>query len=53
MAKEKQETESEIINETDTTTEVTVENESKELISQTNTSLSSSNLINEFERAQL
>ena len=51
MAKEKQETESEIINETDTTAELTVENQGKELIAQTN--LSSSNLIKEFEREQL
>ena len=51
MAKEKQENESEIINETDTTTELTVENQGKELIAQTN--LSSSNLIKEFEREQL
>ena len=51
MAKEKQETESEIINETDTTTELTVENQGKDLIAQTN--LSSSNLIKEFEREQL
>ena len=51
MAKEKQETESEIINETDTTTELTVENQGKELIAQTN--FSSSNLIKEFERDQL
>ena len=51
MAKEKQETESEIINETDTTAELSVEDQSKELISQTN--LSSSNLIKEFEREQL
>ncbi len=51
MAKEKQETESEIINETDTTTKLTVENQGKELIAQTN--LSSSNLIKEFEREQL
>ena len=51
MAKEKQETESEITNETDTTTELTVENQGKELIAQTN--LSSSNLIKEFEREQL
>ena len=51
MAKEKQETESEIINETDTTTELTVENQGKELIAQTN--LSSSNLIKEFEGEQL
>ncbi len=46
MAKEKQETESEIINETDTSTELTVENQGKELIAQTN-------LIEEFEREQL
>ena len=51
MAKEKQETESKIINETDTTTELTVENQGKELIAQTN--FSSSNLIKEFEREQL
>ena len=51
MAKEKQETESEITNETDTTTELTVENQGKELIAQTN--FSSSNLIKEFEREQL
>lgn len=51
MAKEKQETELEITNETDTTTELTVEKQGKELIAQTN--LSSSNLIKEFEREQL
>ena len=51
MAKEKQETESEITNETDTTTELTVEKQGKELIAQTN--LSSSNLIKEFEGEQL
>ncbi len=51
MAKEKQETESEIIIETDNTTALTVENQGKELIAQTN--LSSSNLIREFEREQL
>ena len=51
MTKEKQETESEIINETDTTTALTVENQGKELITQKN--LSSSNLIKEFEREQL
>ena len=51
MAKEKQEIESEIINETDTPTELTVEKQGKELIAQTN--LSSSNLIKEFEREQL
>ena len=45
MAKEKQETESEIINETDTPIELTVENQGKELIAQTN--LSSTNLIKE------
>ena len=53
MAKEKQEIESEIINETDITTESTVENQDKELISQTKTNLTSSNLIKEFEREQL
>ena len=53
MAKEKQETESEIINETDNNTELTVQNQGKELISQTKTNLSSSNLIKEFEREQL
>ncbi len=51
MAKEKQENESKIINETDTTTELTVENQGKELIAKTN--LSSSTLIKEFEREQL
>ena len=51
MAKEKQEIESEIINETDITTELIVDNQSKELIAQT--SLNSSNLIKEFEREQL
>ena len=51
MAKEKQENESEIVNETDTSTELTVENQGKELIAQTN--LGSSNLIKEFEREQL
>ena len=51
MVKEKQETESEIINETDTPTELTVEKQGKELIAQTN--LNSSNLIKEFETEQL
>ena len=51
MAKEKQENESKIIIETDTPTELTAENQGKELIAQTN--LSSSNLIKEFEREQL
>ena len=53
MAKEKQETESEIINETDVTTDLSVENKEKELISKTKISLSSSDLINEFESEQL
>ena len=53
MAKEKQEIESEIINETDTPTELTVEKQGKELIPQTKKNLSSSNLLKEFERAQL
>ena len=53
MVKEKQETESEIINETDTSTELTVKNQGKDPISQTKTSLSSSYLIKEFEREQL
>ena len=53
MAKEKQENESEIINETDITTELTVDKQGKDLISKTKTNLSSSNLINEFEREQL
>ena len=53
MAKEKQETDSEIINETDTSTVVSVENEEKKLITQTKKSLSFSNLINEFESGQL
>ena len=53
MAKEKQENESEIINETDITTESTVDKQSKDLISKTKTNLSSSNLIKEFEREQL
>ena len=52
MAKKEQEGESAIINETDTTTKVTVENKGKELISKTNPILSSSNLIKDFEREQ-
>ena len=39
MAKENQETESEIINETDITTELTIEDQGKELISQTKKNL--------------
>ena len=53
MSKEKQEKESEILNESDTFTEVSVENEKKESISQPIKSLSLSNLINEFENEQL
>ena len=53
MAQEKKESESEIIYETDTTTTVSVENEQKESISKQIKSLSSSNLINEFESEQL
>ena len=53
MTKEKKETESEIINETDSTTDLSVENKEKELIPKTKISLSSSDLINEFEREQL
>ena len=53
MAKEKQETESEIINETDITTDLSVGNKEKALIPKTKISLSSSDLINEFESEQL
>ena len=53
MAKEKQQTESEIINETGNTTELTIEDQGKDLNSQTKKNLSSSNLIKEFEREQL
>ena len=53
MAKEKQETGSEIINETDITSDISVENKEKEPIPKTKISLSSSDLINEFEREQL
>ena len=53
MAKEKQQTESEIINETGNTTELTIEDQGKDLISQTKKILSSSDLIKEFEREQL
>ena len=53
MAKAKQENGSEIINEADTSTVISVENEEKKLISQPIKSLSSSNLINEFESEQL
>ena len=53
MTKEKQETESEIIQEAETTSALSFENEEKELSSQQKKSLSSSNLINEFESEQL
>ena len=53
MAKENQETDSEIIKESEITSESTVENQGKELIPQTKTNSSSSNLIKEFEREQL
>ena len=53
MAKEKQEPKSGIISETDKITELSVDNDEKEITSQTNPSLSSSNLIKEFEREQL
>jgi large subunit ribosomal protein L19 len=53
MVKEKQENESEIIKETDITTESTVDKQGNDLISKTKTNLSSSNLIKEFEREQL
>ncbi len=53
MAKEKQETESEIINKSDRANELTAENQGKEMISEAKTNSSSSNLITEFEREQL
>ena len=53
MAKEKQEIESDIINEADKTNAITIEKEEKKLTSQTKTILSSSNLIKEFENEQL
>ena len=53
MAKEKKEIESEIINETDKSTSVTIEKEEKNSISQKNKGLNSSNLIAEFENSQL
>ncbi len=53
MTKEKQEKESEIINETDTSKVLTVENEENKSISQPKKSLSLSNLINDFESEQL
>ena len=53
MAKENQETESEIINESVSSTDLSVENKEKTGIPKSNVSLSSSNLIKEFEREQL
>jgi len=53
MTKEKQEPDSEIINQTGTNTVISVENEEKKSISQPIKNLSSSNLINEFESEQL
>ena len=53
MVQEKQDNESEIVNEADTTTVISVDNEEKKLISQPIKSSSSSNLINEFENEQL
>jgi len=53
MAKEKQENESEITKETDTSTVITVESEKKESIPKIKKNLSSSNLIKEFESEQL
>ncbi len=53
MTKEKQETESEIINDTDNAKDLSLENQEKDLIPKTNVILSSSNLIKEFEREQL
>ena len=53
MVKEKKETKSEINDETDKTSVITPENVENELISQTKKSLTSSNLIKEFENDQL
>ena len=53
MAKDKKETESEIINKADTTAVTTVQNEDKKLISEPKKSLSSSNLLKDFENEQL
>ena len=53
MAKEKQEIESEIINSTDETKLTSVKNEEKELISKSKKTLSSLNLIKDFENQQL
>ena len=53
MANEKQETESQITNETENSTVISGEKKEKELISQTKKDFSSSNLIEEFENEQL
>ena len=53
MTKEKQETDSEIINETETSTESSVEKKEKEQVIKKSKSFGSSNLIKEFEREQL
>ena len=53
MAKEKQEIESEIINETDVITSVEIEQEDYKLNSQVKKKLNASTLIEEFENSQL
>ncbi len=53
MAKENQETESEIIDEADKSAAISVEKEEKESFSQTKKRLNTSNLIEEFEKEQL
>ena len=53
MAKEKQETESEIIDETVTTSVISSETEEKNLISKAKKNLTSSKLIKDFENEQL
>ena len=53
MAKEKQEIESEIINETDVITSVEIEQEDNKLNSQVKKKLNASTLIEEFENSQL
>ncbi len=53
MSKEKQKNDSEIINVTDTSTVISVDNDEKESASLAKKSLSSSNLIKEFELEQL
>ena len=53
MAKEKQENKSEILNQTDKSTLITVEKEEKKLVSETTKTIRVSNLIEEFENEQL